>query len=510
MNGAESLVRTLVNAGVNTCFANPGTTEIHLVDALDRVREMRCVPCLFEGVCTGAADGYARMSGNPAVTLLHLGPGLSNGLANLHNAKRAGMPVLNIIGDHASFHRPYDAPLTSDIEAIAQPFSAWLRTSKSAAQLGRDGVQAVAAARAGNIATLIVPADAAWCDGGQPAEMPHLSPAACPDGNVIDRAADLLRNGKPTVILLGGRSAQGDGLLRAGEIAATSGAKLMVPFAFPRIERGAGRPMVERIAYLTEQALGQLRGIRQLILVDAAPPVAFFGHPDRPSMLVPEDCTTLSLTRAGENAQAALAALADAVSAGVGFKTEPLMRPDRPRGEITLTGLAQAVGATLPQDAIVVDESITSGRGMMAATRAAPPHDWLVNTGGSIGIGIPLAVGAAIASPGRAVLCLEGDGCALYTLQGLWTAAREALPVTTVIFANRSYNILKGELAAATPNPGPRALEVLDLGRPDLDFVSLAKGLGIPALRTTTLEDFASALRSGFESRAPSLIEVPL
>jgi acetolactate synthase-1/2/3 large subunit len=512
MNGAESLLRTLAQADVNVCFANPGTTEIHLVDALDRVSAMRSVPCLFEGVCTGAADGYARMMGKPASTLLHLGPGLSNGLANLHNAKRAHVPLLNIVGDHASFHRQYNAPLTSDIEAIARPFSVWLRTAQAAEQLGRDGADAVVSARAapGSIATLIVPADVAWKVGGQVAELPPISRPPVPETRTINEAARLLRNGKPTAILLGGTVAQGPPLERAGQIAAATGARLMVPFAVPRIERGAGRPPVERIAYVTQQALGQLQDLQQLVLVDAPLPVAFFGHPERPSVLVPKDCTTFVLARTGENATAALDTLADTVSATAKFQSQPPGRPDVPQGELTLLGLAQAVGASLPENAIVVDESITSGRGMMGATCGAPPHDWLLNTGGSIGIGIPLAIGAAIARPGSPVLCLEGDGSALYTLQALWTAARENLAITTVIFANRSYNILKGELGSITAHPGQRALDAFDLGRPDLDFVSLAKGLGIPALRTTTLEGFALALKSGFESRAPNLIEVPL
>jgi acetolactate synthase-1/2/3 large subunit len=304
--------------------------------------------------------------------------------------------------------------------------------------------------------------------------------------------------------------AQGRPLKRAGQIAAATGARLMVPFAVPRIERGAGRPGVERIAYVTQQALEQLRDLQQLILVDAPLPVAFFGHPERPSVLVPKGCNTFVLAHSGEDVSAALDALAAAVSAPAKFPSEPLSRPEIPDGELTLAGLAQAVAATLPENSIVVDESITSGRGMMATTRGAPPHDWLLNTGGSIGIGTPLAVGAAISGPGRAVLCLEGDGSALYTIQALWTAARENLPITTVIFANRGYNILKGELGSVTQSPGQRALDAFDLGRPDLDFVSLAKGLGIPALRTTTLEDFALALKSGFESRAPNLIEVPL
>lgn len=512
MNGAESLMRTLVNAGVTVCFANPGTTEIHFVDSLDRVPAMRCVPCLFEGVCTGAADGYARMSGMPAATLLHLGPGLSNGLANLHNAGRARVPLLNIVGDHASFHLRYDAPLTSDIAAIARPFSAWLRSSDSAQTVGRDGAEAISAARTapGNIATLIVPADAAWSDGGCVAGAPPIPGPKRPSDTAIEGASMLLRNGKRAALLLGGRWAQGAALNHAGRVAAATGARLMVPFGFSRLERGADRPVVERVAYVTQQAIDQLRDFQQMILVDTAPPAAFFGHPDRPSGLLPKDCATFALVNAGEDAEGALADLATAVFAPSDFNAQAVERPMAPSGAITLDGLAQAVAATLPQDAIVVDESLTSGRGMMAATRGAPPHDWLVNTGGSIGIGLPLAVGAAIACPGRPVLCLEGDGSAMYTLQALWTAARESLPITAVIFANRSYNILKYELAGVAANPGPRALDVLGLGRPDLDFVSLARGLGMAALRATTLEEFTAALVSGFESRAPNLIEVAL
>src|SRR6202453_4270285 len=174
MNGAESLIRTLLGAGVEVCFANPGTSEIHLVAALDHMPEVRCVLGLFEGVVTGAADGYARMKEKPACTLLHLGPGLGNGLANLHNASRAQVPIVNIIGQHARYHLLYDAPLTSDIEAIARPYSKWLRTPSAASAIGRDAAEALVAARTapGQIATLVVPADVAWTDGAAGATIP--------------------------------------------------------------------------------------------------------------------------------------------------------------------------------------------------------------------------------------------------------------------------------------------------------------------------------------------------
>lgn len=513
MNGAESLLNTLVRAGVGPCFMNPGTSEIHLVDALDRVPRLRAVTCLFEGVATGAADGYARMTGQPACTLFHLGPGFSNALANLHNARRAQVPMINIIGDHATFHRPLDPPLASDIEAIAKPFSHWLRSSRTAAELGRDGAAAIAASleAPGQIATLVVPADVAWSEGGAVADVPVVAAPPMPEAARIERAAQLLRDVTPGGIVLGAHTAQDDALACAGRIAAKTGARLLATFAFARLERGAGRPVVERIAYVTDQAIAQLRDFRSLVLVGAPAPVSFFGSPTRPSRLAPEGCEVFALARADEDCAGALAALAAALDAQNALsQLERAESPATPGGNISVEGVSTAIGALLPEGAIVVDESITSGRGLMAATRGAPPHDWLVNTGGSIGIAIPLAVGAALACPDRPVLCLEGDGSAMYTLQALWTAARENLAITTVVFSNRTYAILKWELLGLGGNPGPRALAALDVAPPEIDFVSLSKSLGVRATRVTSLDDFANALRRGLSSREPNLIEVPL
>ncbi len=513
MNGAEGLLGSLVASGIEVCFMNPGTTEIHLVEALDRVHRLRAVGCLFEGVASGAADGYARMMGKPACTLFHLGPGLSNALANLHNACRAKVPMVNIVGDHATFHRLLDPPLASDIEAIARPFSNWLKSARTAPDLGREGADAVAAARTapGRIATLVVPSDAAWSEGGRVAAPEPVPMPILPVPSQVEGAARLLRNGQRTAILLGAHTTQGAALIAAARIAAAAGAKLLAPFAFARAERGAGRPPVERIAYVTEQAIAQLAEFRQLILVGAPEPVAFFGHPSRPGRLAPEGCRIFPLATPEEDCAGALAALVDALDAGRGApQLQPAELQQAPRGEVSLDGIARAIAGALPENAIVVDESITSGRGLMSATRGAPPHDWLVNTGGSIGLGTPLAVGAATAAPDRPVLCLEGDGSFMYTLQALWTAARESLAITTVVFSNRTYAILKGELAALETNPGPRAEYALDIAPPAIDFVALSKGLGVPAMRVTTLEEFAAALQRGFASRAPNLIEVPL
>lgn len=513
MNGAESLVRTLVNSGIDTCFTNPGTSEIHIVAALDRVPEMHCVLGLFEGVVTGAADGYARMAGRPACTLLHLGPGLANGLANLHNASRAQVPIVNIVGQHATYHLRHDTPLVSDIGGIARPYSTWLRTARDSSSVGRDAAEAIVAARTapGQIATLVIPADVAWSDGGKIAEPPVLPMPPMPASESIERAATMLRSGARTAMLISGPGLFGPGLQAAGRIAATTGAKLLAPYPVVRLERGAGLPPVDRVHYILEQATEQLKEFRQLILVGAVPPVTYFAYPGKNSVVTPPDCEIFTLSTPSEDSVSALHALAAALSANMPPTMERSQRPRVPSGPITLPGLSAAVGALLPEHAIVVDESMTSGRGLMAATKGTPPHEWLGNTGGSIGIALPLAVGAAIACPDRQVLCLTADGSAMYTAQALWTMAREGLHVTTVVFANRDYAVLKREFSyLAVGEPGPRARDMFEIGRPDLDWVSLAKGMGVPAARVTSLDDFVASLKAGFESEGPSLIEVPL
>jgi acetolactate synthase-1/2/3 large subunit len=514
MNGAESLVSTLAAGGVDTCFANPGTSEIHLVAALDRAEKIRCVLGLFEGVVSGAADGYARMSGKPACTLLHLGPGFANSLANLHNAYRAQVPIINLIGQHATFHLRHDTPLTSDIEALARPYSDWLRTSTAAGELGRSAAEAIVAARRapGRISTLIVSADAAWNEGGIVAEAPALPSAPLPATETIERAAAMLRSGLRTGIVITGNALYGEGLRVAGGITAATNAKLFVPYPFTRLERGAGAPPVERIHYVLEQAVEQLKEFRQLILVGARAPVAYFAYPGKESVVTSPECNIHVLAAPGEDYAGALEALAASLPLhGIQPVGERAAKPPVPSGEITLPGLAAAVGSLLPEDAIVVDESMTSGRGMMAATTASPRHDWLANTGGSIGIALPLAVGAAVACPDRRVLCLTADGSGMYTLQALWTMARESLNVTTVVFANRTYAVLQREFAGlGIGNPGPRVRSMLEIGSPDLDWVQITQGMGVPGTRVASLDEFAGALREGFESQGPRLNEVGL
>ena len=514
MNGAESLIRMLVAGGVDVCFSNPGTSEIHVVAALDGIPEMRCILGLFEGVVTGAADGYARMAEKPACTLLHLGPGLGNGLANLHNASRAQVPIINLVGQHATDHLHYDTPLTSDIEGIARPYSKWLRTSRSASEVGRDAADAVVAARTapGQIATMIVPADVAWSDGGLIGSVQAVPKPPRPDSQTVERAAVMLRSGVRTAILLTGNALYGEGLRTAGRIASATGAKLLAPYPITRLERGAGLPRVDRVQYVLEPAIEQFKEFRQLILVGARAPVAYFAYPGKSSVFTSPDCEIHTLASAGEDYIGALDALAAALSVrSEDLTAEKAERLSMPSGDITLTGVATAFGALLPENAIVVDESMTSGRGLMAATKGAPPHDWLGNTGGSIGIALPLAVGAAVARRDRRVLCLTADGSGMYTLQALWTMAREGLNVTTVVFANRDYAVLKREFSyLGIGEPGKRAAAMFEIGRPDLDWTSLAKGMGVPATRVTSLDAFGKALQAGLESAGPTLIEVPL
>ncbi len=509
MNGAESLVRTLLDAGVDTCFANPGTSEMHFVAALDRIPGMRCVLGLFEGVVTGAADGYARMTGRPAATLLHCGPGLANGLANLHNARRARVPVVNIVGDQATYHRPLDAPLTTDTEGWARPVSAWVRTAAAAATVGADAAQAVQAARTspGQVATLILPSDVSWDEGGVVAAA--LPPPARPqaDPSAIEAAARVLRSGAPCLLLLAGEALRARGVALAGGICAATGARMLAETFNTRVERGAGRVPIERVPYVVGPALAALAGVQHVILVGAGPPVSFFAYPGRPGRFAPPDCAIHWLARPEVDGTAALAALAEAL--GVDPATPPrLPRPSPARGPVTPESLAQALAAALPEGAIVVDESISLGLGAFGPTQASAPHDWLQLMGGAIGSGPPLATGAAVGAPGRRVINLQGDGSAMYTLQALWTQARERLDVTTVILANRSYAILQTELANVGANPGRTALSMMDLTDPQLDWCHLAAGMGVEAARADSAEAFAGLLEAANRRSGPFVIEL--
>ncbi|MDQ1510164.1 MAG: acetolactate synthase large subunit [Actinomycetota bacterium] len=510
MNGAQALIRTLVACGVDTCFMNPGTSEMHFVAALDAVPEMHSVLALFEGVATGAADGYGRMADRPAATLLHLGPGLGNGLANLHNARKGQTPVVNIVGDHATYHKQYNAQLESDIDTVARNVSSFIRWSAKTGEVGNDAADTVAAAFGppGQVATLVLPADISWGDGGEVAKRKPPQPRAPADDGEIRAIAEALRSGEPAALFVGGTACRASALAAARAIADASGAKLLCETFPARIERGAGRVPVDRIAYLAEFAAMQLDGLRHLVLVDAKAPVSFFAYPDKASWLSPEGCEIHTLAGPADDAPSALAALADALGASEPAARQQLAPPDLPSGPLTAQAVCAALGALLPEGAIVSDEGNTSGLFAAGATAGAPPHDWLCLTGGAIGQGLPVAVGAAVACPDRRVVALESDGSAMYTLQSLWTMAREGLDVTTILFNNGSYAVLNMELGRVGAEAGgPRAKAMLDIRRPDLDFVSLAQGMGVSATRATTAEDFNDQLARGFSAPGPSLIE---
>ncbi|MET0729051.1 MAG: acetolactate synthase large subunit [Acidimicrobiales bacterium] len=511
MNGAHALIRTLVDAGVDVCFMNPGTSEMHFVAALDDVPEMHAVLALFEGVATGAADGYARIADRPAATLLHLGPGLGNGLANLHNARRAHSPVVNIVGDHATYHKQYDAQLDSDIETVARNVSRWIRSSASTPSLPADAADALAAAAGppGQVATLIVPADISWSEGADPVPAaPGREPAPV-DTDLVSTLATILHGDEPTMLFLGGRACRADALLDASRIANTTGAKLLAETFPARLERGAGRVPVDRLAYLAEFAAIQLDGLAHIILVGSTSPVSFFAYPGKASDLVPDGCRVHVLSAADGDPADALAALAKAIDAPAdAASVQPAVRPDLPSGPLTADAACQAIGALLPAGAIVSDESNTSGLFAAGHTAGAPPHDWLCLTGGAIGQGLPVALGAAVAAPDRQVIALQADGSAMYTLQAWWTIAREQLDVITIIFNNSSYAVLNMELSRVGAQAGgAKAEAMLDLHNPSLDFVALATGMGIPATRATTSDAFVEQLQRALATRGPSVID---
>jgi acetolactate synthase-1/2/3 large subunit len=546
--GAQALIGSLTGAGVDVCFMNPGTSEMHFVAALDAVPEMRGVLALFEGVATGAADGYARIAGKPAAVLLHLGPGLANGLANLHNARRAGTPVVVIVGAHATGHVRYDAPLQSDIEALARTVSGWVHTSGHPRDLAQDAMRALAAAQAGQIATLILPADVSWTEGAalappRPAAAhPHdhaprnhdhaprnhdhaprnHDHASAVDHSQLSSISHLVAAGPATMLFLGGRALSERGLRAASRISAATGTRLLAETFPARLERGAGLPAVDRLAYLAESAEKQLAGVEDMVLAGARSPVSFFAYPGKASDLVPAGCAVTTLADRDQDVEAALEELADLVAAGTDpVLAEPALLPAEP-GPLNAVNLANTIAASLPEGVIIADEANTSGFALPMALAGAPRHTVLTLTGGSIGQGMPAATGAAIAAPDRPVLSLEADGSALYTIQALWTQAREQLNVTTVLINNAAYAILRMELARTKAggaggaggagregkkNAGERAARMLDLSGPTPDFTQISAGLGVPASRVTTAGELDQALRAAYAEPGPHLIE---
>jgi acetolactate synthase-1/2/3 large subunit len=515
MNAAESLLRTAVAAGAEICFANPGTSELALVAALDRVRGIRAVLGVFEGVCTGAADGWGRMRGRPALTLLHHGPGFANGIANLHNARRARSPVVNLIGDHPDRHLIWDAPLTSDIESLARPVSDWLRRARAGKELAADAAAALAAAAAGPgaVATLVVPSDVARAESGGPVMPLRPAPAPAVPGARVEAVARRLRDAGSAVLLLGAHGLRERALRAAARVSAASGCRLFAETFPARHERGGDLPRVARLPYFPELALGALAGTATLVRAGAPEPAGFFAYPDVPSRLVPPGCESVALAEPREDVACALEALADALGAPAraSAPAPTPQRVERPSGRLDPARLGAALAAVQPADAIVVDEAATSGGAWFELAASGPPHSVLSLTGGAIGQGLPTATGAALACPERPVIAFEADGSGLYTLQSLWTQAREGLHVVNLICANRGYRILRVELArAGIAEPGPQALSLTDLARPPIDWVALARGFGVPGERVEHAEDLVRALERALAEPGPHLVEALL
>ena len=526
-NGADLLCETLLANDVDHCFANPGTSEMHFVAALDRQTKMRCVLGLFEGVVTGAADGYARMADKPACTLLHTGPGLANGLANIHNARRANTPMINVVGDHATHHLAYDAPLTSDIESLARPMSHWVGRSQSADTLGYTTAEAITQARIapGRIANLILAADHAWSPTQAGAVMAApQGGGTLPQADAIAQAAQALRqsgtNASNTVILLAGKALRDEGMALASQIAQTTGARLLTQQANARVERGLGRLMLDRVPYVVDKALQMFATTQRIILIGAKAPVGFFAYPGKPSSMLPEGCEVITAAQPGDDLVAALRELAAqagvapaAVQAAQAVQSMLAQQRDLPlpTGQLTAQSIAQSVVALMPDQTIICDESVSSGRDFFPMSYHAAPHDYLQLTGGAIGLGLPLATGAAIAAPNRKVITLQADGSAMYTVQALWTQAREKLNVATIIFANRRYNILHGELKDVGAGlPGVNARRMLDIDNPSLNWLQMANGMGVEAARAETAEQFTQLLAAAIKTNGPFLIEAVL
>ena len=514
MNGAESMLETLVNNGVDVCFSNPGTSEMHMVAAMGKSSHMRSILGLFEGVCSGAADGYGRMAGKPACTLLHLGPGLSNASANLHNAFKANSPVINLIGDHAIYHKGYDAPLNSDVIGLSKPVSHWVRTAASAADLPGDAADAVVAANVqpGQIATLIVPADCAWNESVDPVGTQGMPAAQRVSDDAVKGAAQLLGNGKSTILLMSNAALSERCIELADQLCQATGARSFCDTFTTKIARGEGRCPIERLGYFAEQATEQIKGVEQLIMVGTKAPVAFFAYPGKANEFYPPGSTLHTLAEVSEDAEDALQKLVDELDASkFNLRRQQLVKPGLATGSLSPETVARAFTELMPTDAVVVDESATAGFLTYPLSETAEPHDWLSLTGGSIGFGLPTSIGAAVACPERKVICLQGDGGAMYTIQSLWTMARENLDICVVIFANRKYQILQIELArVGAQSMNKKTLDMMDLGNPDLDFVKLAEGMGVRGGRATSAEEFNKQFAAAMSEPGPVLIEAIL
>ena len=515
MNASDALIKTLISNGAEVVFANPGTSEMHLVAAIDTHPEIRPVLGLFEGVVSGAADGYARMSGKSAVNLLHLGPGLGNSFANIHNANKALSPMVNVVGDHATYHLKYNAPLTSDLDNLAKSVSDWVGRSNSVDDLCDLGNEAWQNANAfpGQISTLIVPADCAWGDfkGDIPKPLEKIKPSAIDHSLVSESIETLKLDG--SILFIGGKFLDESCLKRAAEISSATGCRIVTDTFISRIRRGVGLPIIEQVPYFAEMAEEFLKNTSGVVFIGTSVPVSFFAYPDKKSYLLPTETKIINLCSPNQDGYDALNALsAESGSSSINQDLIQSSIIDIPTsGILDTSSFGPLLAGLMPEDAIVSDESATSSLFVTSHTLSAKPHDWLALTGGSIGQGLPLAVGAAIAKPDRPVITLHGDGGAMYTIQALWTQARENLNITNIIFANNSYEILKIELdRVGAVQTGERAESMLSLENPKINWPQLSKSMGVPSYAPTSIEEFTKIFTQCIKESGPSLIVVSL
>ena len=507
MNGAEALVASAISGGVEICFANPGTTELPLVQALDSVPGLRSILCLHENVATGAADGYGRMAAKPAMCLLHLGQGLANGLTNLHNARRALTPVLTVIGDHATWHLPADPLLATDVESLAHTVSDFVKKSLVATKVAFDLADAIEAAmNGGRIATLIVPHDVQIGDASDGTPVRRASAKKTYSSRRVTQAAKALKSGK-SALLLGGDALSESGIMLAGRIAAIRGADLLCDTFFARMERGAGLPSPTKLPYFADQVLELTRRYERVVVAGTRRPVAFFGYPGLPSYLTTEEQTVI-LAGPREDTLGALAALASEVNAPDAIDPVPGMPPAMPKGDLDAQSVSAVIAGLQPAECIVMDEVLSVGVPYFDASKHSPRFSHLMLTGGAIGQGPSAATGAAIACPNRKVINFQSDGCGAYSVQAFWTQARENLDVVTIIGSNRSYHILELELLrAGVAQTGPVARSMLDLDNPFLNWVKIGEGFGVPAVAVDRAEALARELERALMDKGPRLIE---
>ena len=495
------------------------------MDALSGVGGVRTVLGLHENVVTGAGDGYARMARRPAMTLLHLGPGLANGLANLHNAKRASSPMLNLIGTMATWHTAADASLQMDVESLTQTVSCWASLLPSRELLhtfAREAIARVSAFASPDgcrIATLLLPHDLQWqiCSHSGAHMEPSLIVPSSGGGVVAIDALlqDLAEAGRRGALLLGGEALCEPMLSVFASYARCVGTAILCVNEFARADRGQGRPAVRRIPYHSQQAREFLESFTVMVFINAVEPTAQFGYPESISTLVSSHSKIHRIPFA--ELSAVLHHLQGAISRDAAGELEPMAFPSNlfpPDGILTAPKMWQLVAGLQPLDTIIiVDESLTSGGEYWEASQHSPPFSHLSQTRGAFRNGPPCAVGAALACPDRHVINLQADSSGLYSSQALSTQARERLNITTVVCANNAYGILQVDLARQKPKFGGRGCVVnalTQLNDPPIDWVNLAAGYGVLAVTVNTCEELARELSTAIDAQGPRVIVASL